>query len=132
MLGLPAQDYVSVEQQRAGRDHLDSQLREWIATQSAEDALRQMHAHEVVAARVYSAADIVEDPIYAERNDVITIDDPDLGPVRMQSVIPRFDQHPGHVWRTGPALGQDNDLVYQTYLGLSDERYAQLRAAGTI
>jgi crotonobetainyl-CoA:carnitine CoA-transferase CaiB-like acyl-CoA transferase len=132
MLGLPAEDYVGAEQQRAGRDHLDSQLREWIAAQSAEEALGQMHAHEVVAARVYSAADIVEDPIYAERKDVITIDDPDLGPVRMQSVIPRFHNHAGHVWRTGPALGQDNDLVYQTYLGLSDERYAQLRAAGTI
>jgi crotonobetainyl-CoA:carnitine CoA-transferase CaiB-like acyl-CoA transferase len=129
LLGLSAED---VEEHGAGRDYLDNQLREWIATRSAEEALDQMHAHEVVAARVYSAADIVTDPIYAERNDVITVEDPNLGPVRMQAVIPKFLNRPGHVWRTGPALGEDNDLVYRTYLGLTAERYARLRADGTI
>jgi formyl-CoA transferase len=129
LLGLSADD---VETQGVQRDYLDDQLREWIAARSAEDALHEMHAHEVVAARVYSAADIVTDPIYAERNDVITIEDPNLGPVRMQAVIPKLLNHPGHVWRTGPALGEDNDLVYRTYLGLTDERYARLRANGTI
>jgi crotonobetainyl-CoA:carnitine CoA-transferase CaiB-like acyl-CoA transferase len=129
LLALSAED---VEEQGAERDYLDSQLREWIASRSADDALHKMHAHEVVAARVYSAADIVKDPIYAERNDVVTIEDPNLGPVRMQAVIPKLLNHPGHVWRTGPALGEDNDLVYRTYLGLTAERYAQLRASGTI
>jgi crotonobetainyl-CoA:carnitine CoA-transferase CaiB-like acyl-CoA transferase len=129
LLGLSAED---VKTRGAQRDYLDDQLREWIAARSAEDALHDMHVHEVVAARVYSAADIVADPIYAERNDVITIEDPDLGPVRMQAVIPKLLNHPGHVWRTGPALGEDNDLVYRTYLGLTDERYARLRANGTI
>jgi formyl-CoA transferase len=129
LLGLSTE---GVEGHGAGRDYLDNQLREWIANRSAEDALHEMHAHEVVAARVYSAADIVKDPIYAERNDVITIEDPNLGPVRMQAVIPKLLNHPGHVWRTGPALGEDNDLVYRTYLGLTDERYARLRADGTI
>ena len=129
LLGLSAED---VEEQGAGRDYLDNHLREWIAPRSAEDALHEMHAHEIVAARVYSAADIVKDPTYAERNDVITVEDPNLGPVRMQAVIPKLLNHPGHVWRTGPALGEDNDLVYRTYLGLTDERYAQLRVSGTI
>jgi crotonobetainyl-CoA:carnitine CoA-transferase CaiB-like acyl-CoA transferase len=129
LLGLSAED---VEEQGAGRDYLDNHLREWIASRSAEDALHEMHAHEIVAARVYSAADIVKDPTYAERNDVITVEDPNLGPVRMQAVIPKLLNHPGHVWRTGPALGEDNDLVYRTYLGLTDERYAQLRVNGTI
>jgi crotonobetainyl-CoA:carnitine CoA-transferase CaiB-like acyl-CoA transferase len=132
LLGLPAEDYLSAEEQGAARDHLDHQLREWTADRTAEDSLREMHAHDVVAARVYSAADIVDDPIYAERNDVITVEDPNLGPVRMQAVVPKLLNHPGRVWRTGPALGQDNDLVYRTYLGLTDERYAQLCAAGTI
>jgi formyl-CoA transferase len=129
LLGLSAED---IEEQGAARDYLDNQLREWIASRSADDALHKMHAHEVVAARVYSAADIVKDPIYAERNDVVTIEDPNLGPVRMQAVIPKLLNHPGHVWRTGPALGEDNDLVYRTYLGLTAGRYAQLRANGTI
>jgi crotonobetainyl-CoA:carnitine CoA-transferase CaiB-like acyl-CoA transferase len=132
LLGLTAEEFDDIEKHGSGRDYLDNQLREWTSTRTAADALEQMHAHGIVVARVYSAADIVEDPIYAERNDVITVEDPNLGPVRMQAVIPKLLNHAGHVWRTGPALGQDNDLVYQTYLGLTDERYARLRAAGTI
>ena len=80
----------------------------------------------MVASRVFSAADIAADPVYAEREDIITVDDPDLGPVRMQAVIPHFRRAPGAVWRTGPALGEDNALVYGEWLGIDDKRLAQL------
>jgi len=132
LLGLPLADYATTEQQRAAAPALDSLLRNWIAARSTDDALARLHEHEVVAARVYSAADILTDPTYRERGDIVTITDPSLGPVRMQNVIPRLRNHPGTVWRTGPALGQDNDLVYQTYLNIPPDRYQQLRAAGTI
>ena len=35
------------------------------------------------------------------------------------------------MWRrASPALGEDNEYVYKTVLGLSDEEYAKLEAAG--
>jgi formyl-CoA transferase len=39
---------------------------------------------------------------------------------------------PGSVWRTGPSLGQDNDLVLGEWLGKSDDELAALRSSGTI
>jgi formyl-CoA transferase len=132
MLNLAAEDYETVEQQRARKDELDELLREWVAARDADDCLSRMHAHEVVAARVYSAADIVADPIYAEREDVVTIDDARLGPVRMQAVIPKLMNHPGRVWRTGPELGQDNETVYQDFIGLTPEQFEELKASGTV
>ncbi len=132
LLGLDPADYQTTEQQNARKDHLDQQLRDWIAARTAAGALEAMHAAEVVAARVYSAADILTDPTYAQRGDIITITDPALGPVRMQNVIPRLHNHPGHVWRTGPALGQDNHLVYHTYLGLTEAHYQRLQDTKTI
>jgi formyl-CoA transferase len=50
----------------------------------------------------------------------------------MQGVVPRLTNHRGSVWRTGPALGEDNDVVYRKYLGLSEERFAALKEAGTV
>jgi formyl-CoA transferase len=50
----------------------------------------------------------------------------------MQGVIPRLHNHPGRVWRTGPALGQDNDIVYREYLGLSEDEISKLRDDGVI
>jgi formyl-CoA transferase len=34
------------------------------------------------------------------------------------------------VWRTGPALGADNELVYQDWLGFTDDDITALRASG--
>ncbi|MDX3230479.1 CoA transferase [Streptomyces sp. ME19-01-6] len=72
------------------------------------------------------------DPVYAEREDIVTVDDPDLGPVRMQAALPHFRRNPGAVWRTGPALGADNGLVYGQWLGIDGERLAKLEGQGVI
>ncbi|WP_253186469.1 CoA transferase [Streptomyces abyssalis] len=88
--------------------------------------------NEVVASRVFDAADIAADPVYEEREDIVTVEDPDLGPVRMQAVIPHFRQNPGQVWRTGPELGQDNRLVYHHWLGVADEKLAELEQQGVV
>ena len=61
-----------------------------------------MEQLEVVASRIFSVEDILADQTYHERGDIITVDDADLGPVRMQGVIPTLTNHPGTVWRTGP------------------------------
>ena len=50
----------------------------------------------------------------------------------MQGVIPRLANHPGTVWRTGPALGEDNEYVLQDLLGLDNERVSALRESGVI
>ena len=132
LLGLPAGEFATAGQQQAGRERLDDGLRAWVAARTAADCLAAFEAAEVVASRVFDAADIAADPVYAEREDIVTVDDPDLGPVRMQAVLPHFRQVPGKVWRTGPALGQDNDLVYGRWLGIETDRLAKLRETGVI
>jgi formyl-CoA transferase len=67
-----------------------------------------------------------------ERGDIISIDDQDLGRVRMQGVVPMLHQRPGSVWRVGPRLGEDNDLVYGKWLGVDDKRLSELREKGVI
>ncbi|MGI5283283.1 CaiB/BaiF CoA transferase family protein [Nonomuraea polychroma] len=132
LLGLPEEEFATAEQQHAGRERLDAGLREWVAGRGTTECLESFAAAEVVASRVFTAADIAADPVYAERGDIITIDDADLGPVRMQGVIPHFHRRPGRVWRTGPALGQDNKLVYGDWLGLSEDELADLEKRGVI
>lgn len=132
LVGVPHEEVATVELQTENKERLDSLLGKWIAERDADDALEQMLALEVVASRIFSVADIMEDETYRELGDVISIDDPDLGPVKMQGVIPRLLNHTGHVWRTGPGLGEDNDLVYREYLGLDEEAVQKLRDDGVI
>jgi crotonobetainyl-CoA:carnitine CoA-transferase CaiB-like acyl-CoA transferase len=132
LLGEPLSDYQTVADQWARKQRLDDLLAEWIGQRNAEECLKIMAELEVVASRIYNAADIVNDQTYQERNDVITIADPDLGQVRMQGVVPMLHQRPGSVWRVGPRLGEDNDLVYGEWLGFGSDRLARLREGGVI
>lgn len=130
VLGLPEQEYATVADQARGREVLDAGLQEWIAERDAEEALAVMAEAGVVASRIFDMADIVGDPIYAERGAIATVDDPELGPIRMQAAMPRFENRPGGIWRSAPVLGEDNELVFSDWLGVSAEELERLRSQG--
>jgi formyl-CoA transferase len=132
MLGLPMEDYNTVPAQIERRDILDAEMATWIASRSTDVCLSELSKAGVVASRIFSAADILEDDVYRELGDIVTVDDPDLGAVRMQGVIPRLSSHPGKVWRTGPALGEDNADVLHRWLGLGQAEVDALADRGVI
>lgn len=132
LLGLPAEDYQTVEQQVARSDELDDALRTWVGQRSTAAALRAMSDAEVVASQIFSMDDIAADPTYAEREAIVCVPDDELGRVRMQAVVPKMHTHGGAVWRTGPALGADNDVVCKHWLGMTDAEFDKLCATGVI
>jgi formyl-CoA transferase len=132
LLGLPEREFETVESQLAGADRLDSALREWLHARPTQEGLDAMHAAEVVASRIFTIADIEADAVYREREDIVEVDDVELGPVRMQGVIPKLNRHRGSVWRTGPRLGEDNELVYREWLRMDEREYAELAREGVI
>lgn len=132
LLGEDADDYATHEQQRERVPQLDARLREWVAERSLDTALHAMRQCEVVAAPVLTGRDILDDPLYLERGDIVDVEDADLGTVRMQGVVPRLTRKPGAVWRSGPSLGADTDLVLREWLGHSDEALEKWHASGVI
>jgi formyl-CoA transferase len=132
LLGMDPAALSTIAGQLEQRDTLDGLLREWIGDRDADACLEAMSDTGVVASRIFSVKDIFEDEVYAERGDIVTVEDPQLGPLRMQAVVPRLHKHGGAVWKSGGQLGEDNSLVYSGYLGLTDEQVDVLRAAGTI
>jgi crotonobetainyl-CoA:carnitine CoA-transferase CaiB-like acyl-CoA transferase len=132
LLGMAPEDVATVELQAKNADRINDLLADWISRHPLDEAMAAMEDLEVTASPIYSMEDIAKDPIYQELGDIITIDDADLGPVKMQGVIPRMANHPGHVWRTGPALGTDDELVYQQYLGLPEDEFNRLKADGVV
>lgn len=132
LLGLPEERFATVQEQREGSDELDEALRHWVGQRTTEEVLSELAEAEVVASRILSVKDILEDRTYAELQDVITVEDEELGPVRMQGVIPRLANHPGRVWRTGAPLGADNEDVLSRWLGMSEHEVQALSADGVL
>lgn len=132
LLGLDPEDFGDAARQAAGTQVLDDGLRVWMAQHPTEECLELMDSFGVVGSKVYDVRDIVADPIFQERNAIVTVPDDDLGAVRMQGVFPEFVGDPGRVWRTGPGLGEDNELVYHQWLGLTEQELTALTENGDV
>jgi formyl-CoA transferase len=104
----------------------------WVNHRGTDECLEECRAASVSASRIYSVADIVEDDSFVQRASVVTVVDDELGPIRMHSALPHVRNHPGGIWRTGAALGADNEPVFRDLLGVSDEELARLAREGVI
>jgi crotonobetainyl-CoA:carnitine CoA-transferase CaiB-like acyl-CoA transferase len=79
-----------------------------------------------------TAEGLCNDAHLKAREDIVSVDDPDLGPVRMQGIIPKFSKTPGAVRCTGERPGTRNAEVYGELLGLGERDLAELQAEGII
>ncbi|MBI4280153.1 MAG: CoA transferase [Armatimonadetes bacterium] len=116
----------------ANREALDSAIGEWMRARTQEEALRVLEEHGAVAGPVYDINQIVRDPHFAARGNIIDVEDGELGRMRMVGVIPHFSRTRGQVVHAGPPVGAHTAAVYQGWLGLSDGEMARLREAGVI
>jgi crotonobetainyl-CoA:carnitine CoA-transferase CaiB-like acyl-CoA transferase len=80
---------------------------------------------------VYDVRDILADPQYAALGAIATVQDPDLGPLRMVSTPFRLSRTPATIRWAGPRLGAHNEIVYGR-LGLTEDELGKLRDQGVI
>jgi crotonobetainyl-CoA:carnitine CoA-transferase CaiB-like acyl-CoA transferase len=113
-------------------DEINAVVAEWCRARTAREIQDVLEAHEVPFGIAYSVADIFDDPHVAARGNIVEVEDPVIGPVRMQGPYPRFSRSPGAVRRGAPRLGEHNDEVYRGLLGLGDEELEALRRDGVI
>jgi crotonobetainyl-CoA:carnitine CoA-transferase CaiB-like acyl-CoA transferase len=112
-------------------DELDGAVGSWVAQRTAAEVTAAFEEADAAVAPVYDVADVMGDPQYAALESITTVDDPDLGPLRMQNVLFRLSETPGEIRWSGPALGAHNEEVFGT-LGIDAQRLSELRGDGVI
>ncbi len=118
--------------ERAKRaDLLDGWVADWIGERTADEVMAAFEEAQAAVAPIYGPAELIEDPQVRALEMVTTVEDPDLGPVRMQNVLFRMSETPGSIRWTGRALGADTDEVLAE-LGRTPEQVADLRARGVV
>lgn len=112
-------------------EEIDEALSSWIGERSLAQVIDAFAAAEVAVAPVYDVAQYASDPQVLAREAITAVDDPDLGPVRMQNVLFGLSSSPGAIRHTGRDLGADTDEVLKE-VGLSVESIDELRAKGVV
>ena len=108
---------------------LDGIVSEWVAERTRDEALDAFTEAGAAIAPVYDVADLMADPHVIERETITTVEDEDLGPVRMQNLPFRLSATPGEIRFTGRPLGADTDAILGDELGLN---VADLRERGIV
>jgi succinyl-CoA--D-citramalate CoA-transferase len=124
--------YATHNARGENQEELDDMISGWTRERTVDEVVEVLKDAGVPAGKVFTAKDMVEDPHYAARENVVTVEDPEMGPFPMQNVVPRLNETPGKVHWTGPVLGQHNDEVYGEVLGLSEEEREALHERGVI
>jgi crotonobetainyl-CoA:carnitine CoA-transferase CaiB-like acyl-CoA transferase len=76
--------------------------------------------------------EVFADPQLAARDMVATVEHPAIGDLRLLGVPVKLSETPGAVRTAPPKLGQHNDAVLRTELGLTDAEIDTLRRQGAI
>ena len=111
---------------------LNDLVAEWTRSMNAADVEAVCIAGDVPVATVYSATEIFADPHIAARGDIVTVDDPVIGPVRQQAPTPRIDGEAPTPPTGAPRLGEHNQEVWCDLLGVSDDELAALQERGIL
>jgi formyl-CoA transferase len=116
----------------AHASELDAIIAEWMSRHTRDEALAAFETHDAALAPIYDVSEFMDDPHVVARGSIVTVDDPDWGPVRMQGVHPRLSATPGRIASTGShRQGDHNDEVYGE-LGIGADELRRLRDEGTI
>ena len=81
--------------------------------------------------KIYTIADIEQDPHYLARKAIVRLPDPDYGSLPAPCIVPRIVGREMPIPRTGPAVGEHNAEVYAKF-GIDAAELALLREAKVV
>ena len=124
--------YATHQSRGQNQAELDKIISAWAATLSADELRIVLNDNAVPNGKIYSAADILNDPHYAAREAIISMPHPAFKNLKMQNTFPRLSATPGKVKWVGPEPGEHNAEIYGGLLDVSSERISELQLQGVL
>ena len=124
--------FVDHASRGANQHELDLIISQWTGGFDLPELLALLEGKGIPASRVFRAPDMLDDPQFAAREAIVSVDHPVFGPVRMQNAFPKLSATPGRVRWPGPALGEHTAEVLAGRAGCTAERLEALKGLGVI
>jgi len=114
------------------REVINRLVTQWTLSLPRDEVIERCARGEVPCGPVNSIADIFEDEQFTIRDTLMRVEDPRIGELAVQGVVPKLSETPGEIKHLGAAMGAHNREIYLHRLGLSEEEFDALRAQGVI
>jgi benzylsuccinate CoA-transferase BbsF subunit len=117
---------------KENEEELTRLIGEWTKDYTAEQIMAILQAAGVPSGVVETCEDLFNDPQLKHRQHYRLLRHKVIGPHYYHAPAYKLSKAPVHIWKAGPALGEDNEYVYKKILGLSDDEVADLLVEGVI
>ena len=114
------------------QDELDALISEWTREREDYDVMHLLQVEGVAAGPVMDERDCYRDPHLREREFFERVDHPECGSHLYPGVNWKLSGTPCHIRKPPCRLGEDNEYVYKSLLGVSDLEYEELEREGHI
>ena len=108
---------------------LDQAIGAWAKTMTTDQALHLLDSVAVPAGKIYTIADIANDPHYKARGNIQTIRMQDGSKLDVPGVIPKLSRTPGSIKTLAPNIGENTDEILRS-IGLTEIQLASLKERG--
>lgn len=111
---------------------LDAIIADWSRAFDAQALEVLLREAEVPSSRVFTIADIYEDPHFRAREMLVEVPHPSIGHTTQTGIVPKLSATPGSIRSTGPDTGADGERILRERLGWDDAAIAAARAEGAL
>ncbi|WP_209124273.1 CaiB/BaiF CoA-transferase family protein [Alkalihalobacillus sp. BA299] len=100
---------------------------DWVKTKNRQELQELLDEYGVPISPINSIKDIFEDDHYKERENIVEVDHPRLGKIKMPGIVPKFSETPGAIREIAPDLGEHNESILGELLNLRPEEIEKLK-----
>jgi len=114
------------------RDTFIPAVTQWMRSHALQEVEAAFQAEGAPGSSVMTSMELLNDAHVNARGMILQMQDKELGPIRMQGIVPKMSETPGEVKHPGQMLGESNELIYGELLGMSLARIGELKEMGVI
>ncbi|MGH7985246.1 MAG: CoA transferase [Candidatus Binataceae bacterium] len=129
--------FASAAGRKENQDELDEKLAAFTLTRERYALMKRLQARDIPAGVVQKASDRFDrDPQLKARGYFVNLRHTEVGTWPIEGFPARLSRSPANVGgltgRAAPKIGEDNDFIYQTVVGLSAQEMSMLREEDVI
>jgi formyl-CoA transferase len=113
-------------------DEVQEIVKSFIKQLTLKELQEKLDSFGVPVSPILSIKDIFENEQYKARNNIVEVEHPRLGKIKVPGVVPNFSKTPGKIRHRAPALGEHNEEILHERLGISFEELSRLKEKGVI
>lgn len=110
----------------------DDAVTAWTEQHDMADIEQQLETAGVPASRIFTVADIFDDPHYKAREMLVDVEDDVLGPVTVTGIVPKLSETPGSIRWSGRETGADTTSVLIEELSMDQTEIQALADEGIV